>query len=170
MQKTRVYKIAQELNMTSKELIEKLEELDIKVTNHMSSLSMEEAEVIIELLGDKREEKEENMTKTEVEDIKHIETIKEQPKQEIEPEEMDFEEEEAYDSNAIIIGDTIVVGDLAKKLDIAASEVIMKLIKLGIMANINQEIKFETAEKIALDYDILLEREEKEEEAADIII
>lgn len=62
MQKTRVYKIAQELNMTSKELIEKLEELDIKVTNHMSSLSMEEAEVIIELLGDKREEKEENMT------------------------------------------------------------------------------------------------------------
>ena len=170
MQKTRVYKIAQELNMTSKELIEKLEELDIKVTNHMSSLSMEEAEVIIELLGDKREEKEENMTKTEVEDIKHIETIKEQPKQEIEPEEMDFEEEEAYESNAIIIGDTIVVGDLAKKLDIAASEVIMKLIKLGIMANINQEIKFETAEKIALDYDILLEREEKEEEAADIII
>ena len=170
MQKTRVYKIAQELNMTSKELIEKLEELDIKVTNHMSSLSMEEAEVIIELLGDKREEKEENMTKTEVEDIKHIETIKEQPKQEIEPEEMDFEEEEAYDSNAIIIGDTIVVGDLAKKLDIAASEVIMKLIKLGIIANINQEIKFETAEKIALDYDILLEREEKEEEAADIII
>ena len=170
MQKTRVYKIAQELNMTSKELIEKLEELDIKVTNHMSSLSMEEAEVIIELLGDKREEKEENMTKTEVEDIKDIETIKEQPIQEIEPEEMDFEEEEAYDSNAIIIGDTIVVGDLAKKLDIAASEVIMKLIKLGIMANINQEIKFETAEKIALDYDILLEREEKEEEAADIII
>ena len=170
MQKTRVYKIAQELNMTSKELIEKLEELDIKVTNHMSSLSMEEAEVIIELLGDKREEKEENMTKTEVEDIKDIETIKEQPNQEIEPEEMDFEEEEAYDSNAIIIGDTIVVGDLAKKLDIAASEVIMKLIKLGIMANINQEIKFETAEKIALDYDILLEREEKEEEAADIII
>lgn len=170
MQKTRVYKIAQELNMTSKELIEKLEELDIKVTNHMSSLSMEEAEVIIELLGDKREEKEENMTKTEVEDIKDIETIKEQPKQEIEPEEMDFVEEEAYDSNAIIIGDTIVVGDLAKKLDIAASEVIMKLIKLGIMANINQEIKFETAEKIALDYDILLEREEKEEEAADIII
>lgn len=170
MQKTRVYKIAQDLNMTSKELIEKLEELDIKVTNHMSSLSMEEAEVIIELLGDKREEKEENMTKTEVEDIKHIETIKEQPKQEIEPEEMDFEEEDAYDSNAIIIGDTIVVGDLAKKLDIAASEVIMKLIKLGIMANINQEIKFETAEKIALDYDILLEREEKEEEAADIII
>ena len=170
MQKTRVYKIAQELNMTSKELIEKLEELDIKVTNHMSSLSMEEAEVIIELLGDKREEKEENMTKTEVEDIKHIETIKEQPKQEIEPEEIEFEEEEAYDSNAIIISDTIVVGDLAKKLDIAASEVIMKLIKLGIMANINQEIKFETAEKIALDYDILLEREEKEEEAADIII
>ena len=84
MQKTRVYKIAQELNMTSKELIEKLEELDIKVTNHMSSLSMEEAEVIIELLGDKREEKEENMTKTEVEEytVEEINRMKELYKKE----------------------------------------------------------------------------------------
>lgn len=52
-------------------------------------------------LGDKREEKEENMTKTEVEDIKHIETIKEQPKQEIEPEEMDFEEEDVMTSKTL---------------------------------------------------------------------
>ncbi len=160
MQKTRVYKLAQELNMTSKELIEKLEELDIKVSNHMSSLSMEEAEVIIELLGDKREEKEENMTKTEIEEIVEVDS------------EQDIQDTDDIksDSNAIIIADTIVVGELAKKLDIAASEVIMKLIKLGIMANINQEIKFETAEKIALDYDVLLEREEKEEEEADIVI
>ena len=64
MQKTRVYKIAQELNITSKELIEKLEALDIKVTNHMSSLSMEEAEVIMELLGDKKEKKEDEMIDT----------------------------------------------------------------------------------------------------------
>lgn len=38
------------------------------------------------------------------------------------------------------------------------------------MANINQEIKFETAEKIALDYDILLEREEEEEEEIDFVV
>ena len=38
MQKTRVYKIAQELNMTSKELIEKLEELDIKVKEVLEAI------------------------------------------------------------------------------------------------------------------------------------
>ena len=193
MQKTRVYKIAQELNITSKELIEKLEALDIKVTNHMSSLSMEEAEVIMELLGDKKEKKEDEMidTKKHQQKEEKIETKvetkvehKTAPKvehktkpttekvveKEVIKEEVVEEQQVDPSTEALIIGDTILVGELAKKLDVAASEIILKIIKLGIMANINQEIKFETAEKIAVDYDIQLEREEKEEEEADIII
>ena len=193
MQKTRVYKIAQELNITSKELIEKLEALDIKVTNHMSSLSMEEAEVIMELLGDKKEKKEDEMidTKKHQQKEEKIETKvetkvehKTAPKvehktkpttekvveKEVIKEEVVEEKQVDPSTEALIIGDTILVGELAKKLDVAASEIILKIIKLGIMANINQEIKFETAEKIAVDYDIQLEREEKEEEEADIII
>ncbi len=193
MQKTRVYKIAQELNITSKELIEKLEALDIKVTNHMSSLSMEEAEVIMELLGDKKEKKEDEMidTKKHQQKEEKIETKvetkvehKTAPKvehktkpttekvveKEVIKEEVVEEKQVDPSTEALIIGDTILVGELAKKLDVAASEIILKIIKLGIMANINQEIKFETAEKIAVDYDIQLEREEKEEEEADKII
>lgn len=191
MQKTRVYKIAQELNMTSKELIEKLEELDIKVTNHMSTLTFEEAEIILELLGDKKTVEEQKAKepntdkknneedkikkinddkKTVVNNEKHDKTLEKTVYEEKAEIQSDDEEQMAEDDDSIIISETIVVADLAKKLDIASSEVILKLIKMGIMANINQEIKYETAVKIAADYDVVLKLEEKEEEEADIII
>lgn len=189
MQKTRVYKIAQELNMTSKELIEKLEELDIKVTNHMSTLTFEEAEIILELLGDKTTVEEQKMkelnTDAKISTEDNAKKINEDNKQEQTNKKHDapakdiaqdnseiqtIDEEPAEDDNSIIIGETIVVAELAKRLDIASSEVILKLIKMGIMANINQEIKYETAVKIAADYDVTLKLEEKEEEEADIII
>ena len=38
MAKIRIYELARELNMTNKELLEKLAELDISASSHMSSL------------------------------------------------------------------------------------------------------------------------------------
>ena len=67
------------------------------------------------------------------------------------------------------IGETIVVGEFAKALGVQVSEVILKLVKIGIMASINQEIKFETAEKVAVDYDIILIQQEVEEEPQDLV-
>lgn len=52
----------------------------------------------------------------------------------------------------IEITESIGVGDLAKKLNIKASEVISKLMKLGMMATINQVIDAETAEILASEY------------------
>ncbi|MGL5257067.1 MAG: translation initiation factor IF-2 [Proteocatella sp.] len=69
----------------------------------------------------------------------------------------------------ISMGETIVVGEFAKALNLQASDIIMKLVKLGIMANINQEIKFETAEKIAEEYDVMLMKQEVEEEPQDLV-
>lgn len=68
------------------------------------------------------------------------------------------------------IGETIVVGDLAQLLGIPATDVIMGIMKLGIMANINQSVKFETAEKIALEHDVILLKKEEEKEVIDFII
>lgn len=45
MEKKRVYTIAEELGIPSKELIAKLEELDIKVSSHMSTLTDRRAHV-----------------------------------------------------------------------------------------------------------------------------
>ncbi len=55
----------------------------------------------------------------------------------------------------------ITVKDLAEKLEKPSSEIVKILMKIGIMANINQEIDFETATKIAENFDILVEEEEE---------
>ncbi|HOB55758.1 MAG TPA: translation initiation factor IF-2 N-terminal domain-containing protein, partial [Defluviitoga tunisiensis] len=58
MSKTRVYEIAKELGMNSKELIEILqEEFDIQVKSHMSTLEDETVEAIKELIEEMRETK-----------------------------------------------------------------------------------------------------------------
>ena len=57
MEKKRVYTIAEELGIPSKELIAKLEELDIKVSSHMSTLTIEEADIIVEMLKEESKPK-----------------------------------------------------------------------------------------------------------------
>ncbi|EHL13081.1 translation initiation factor IF-2 [Peptoanaerobacter stomatis] len=64
----------------------------------------------------------------------------------------------------------MVVGEFATLIGVPPTQVIMSLMKMGIMANINQNIKFETAEKIAFEFDKLVELKEPEEEKEDIII
>ena len=52
----------------------------------------------------------------------------------------------------ITIYDTITVGDLASKMKIKASEVIAKLMGLGVMATMNQAVDVDTAALIATDF------------------
>ena len=53
MSKIRVYELAKELNVSSKDLINLLmEEFGVEVKNHMSVIEDEDAELIKELLGD----------------------------------------------------------------------------------------------------------------------
>ena len=52
MSKTRIYQLAKDLGVSSKEMIEKLKEFDIEVANHMSALDDDEAELIIEFYSD----------------------------------------------------------------------------------------------------------------------
>jgi translation initiation factor IF-2 len=139
LSKTRVYKLAQEIGMSSKDLMEKLEELDIKVANHMSTLDEEEAELIIELLKDEKGNSNSNNQ-----------------------DEIAVEEE---DDNIpkIEIGSKISVQNLAQLLDKTPSEVITKLIKLGVMATINQEIDYDIAELVALDYGFKAIQEEEKD-------
>jgi len=59
----------------------------------------------------------------------------------------------------IKIPDKIVVGEFANLIGKPAAEIIKKLIMLGIMANINQEIDFDVASLIAEDYGFKVERE-----------
>ena len=42
MAKVRVYELAKDLNMTNRELLDKIRDLDIEVNSHMSSLDEDE--------------------------------------------------------------------------------------------------------------------------------
>jgi translation initiation factor IF-2 len=53
---------------------------------------------------------------------------------------------------SIEIPDSITVGDLAKKLQVKASEVIVKLMNMGVMATINDVIDSDTASLVAYEF------------------
>lgn len=54
--------------------------------------------------------------------------------------------------------DSITVGDLAQRMKVKASDVIAKLMGLGVMATINQSVDTETAVLIAADFDYEVEQ------------
>ena len=59
----------------------------------------------------------------------------------------------------VMIPDNIIVSELATRLKVTVSEVIKKLIGVGIMASINQEIDFDTASIIAEELGAKVEKE-----------
>jgi len=59
---------------------------------------------------------------------------------------------------AITMGDIITVKELSEKIGIQVAEIIKKLLSLGILATINQEIDYDTANLIASEFNIELER------------
>jgi translation initiation factor IF-2 len=66
--------------------------------------------------------------------------------------------EEPVIKKPIKIGDTVSVKELAEKMSKPAAEIIKKLLMLGIMATINQELDFDTASLIAEDFGIQVEK------------
>ncbi|MCT4606768.1 MAG: translation initiation factor IF-2 [Marinisporobacter sp.] len=161
MSKIRVYQLAKELAISSKELINKLAELDISVTNHMSALEEETVDIIKELFGETTEEveiEEEKPKETKSTNKKNNKNTKRKEVSKIE------EKENNPNENVIMIPETIVVQEFAEKIGKGVSEVITKLIGAGIFASANQNIDFDVAASIALDFGIHIEKEETQEE------
>ncbi|MFO7963896.1 MAG: translation initiation factor IF-2 [Desulfobacterales bacterium] len=65
----------------------------------------------------------------------------------------------------IKIDETIVLSDLAKRMGIKASEIIKKLMGMGVMTTVNQPIEFDTAALVAAEFDYEVEKASFEEES-----
>ncbi len=61
---------------------------------------------------------------------------------------------------SIIIPEVLTIKELADKMRIVPSVIVKKLFMQGKVATVNQEIDYETAEGIALEFDVLCEKEE----------
>ena len=169
MSKIRVYELAKELNVSSKNLINLLmEEFGVEVKNHMSVIEDEDATLIKELLGDTSSESEGKKSLVDEYEDELAESLnkgvkrKKKNKKELEKEQAEQNAEAAC--GVIEIGDTITVKELCEKLGKPANDVIKNLIFLGVMAGVNQEIDFATAEKLCEKYEVLVEKKENEVE------
>ena len=72
--------------------------------------------------------------------------------------------EHEEDKNVVLYKEGMSVTDLANALEVTPVEIVKKLMGLGIMANVNQAVDFDSAEIIVLEYEKVL----KKEETADI--
>ncbi len=161
MSKIRVYELAKELNISSKDLIELLmDEFNIEVKNHMSVIEDEDAELIKELLGNQDSETKSDVVE-EYEAIADEEVNKGAKKKKKNKKDAKRNEEETEVETVVEIGETITVKELAEKLKKPTAEVIKTLIFTGVMAGINQEIDFETAEKVCDKYEVLIAKKEE---------
>ena len=61
----------------------------------------------------------------------------------------------------ITLPDTLTIKELADKMKIQPSAIVKKLFLQGQIVTVNQEISYETAENIAIEYDIICEQEVK---------
>ncbi len=197
MSKIRVYQLAKELDMGNKELIGKLSELGIKTNSHMSTLEEDEANLVIDLVKEevkaseaKSEKKEktagsgktekakpfkkeiEKKEEKEVRGKRKDKKMKHKEHHEEQTEKQEAPKKDKKEGPAIIeIGERIIVKDFAEKIKKNPNEIIMNLIKMGIMAAINQEIDFEFAEKIAAEYEIEIQKKvEVRLEESDVFI
>ncbi len=176
MSKTRVHELAKTLNMGSKELIEKLKQMDIEVKSHMSVLSDDDVDKVLDIFSyaeknksnnnvektmisqkeDDSDAKNENSQKSKKKK-KHNQNDTKQQVSEEDSVNTDMED----DIKIIQLPPKVTVKELSEKLEKNSNEVIMALMKIGIMATINQEIDFDIASIVADGFDVIAEELEE---------
>ncbi len=172
MAKTRVYELAKELNISSKELIDiLLSEFSIKVKNHMSVLDEEDSELIKELFRENEEnasKDSENNSKQSIvdeyeEEVNSALNVKIKKRGNKKQAENQTEENEEQFTEEIVIemDETITVKEFSEKLKKPITEVIKQLMFMGVMAAINQELNLSTAEKLAEKFGALVATKDK---------
>ncbi|CAH2462817.1 MULTISPECIES: translation initiation factor IF-2 [Bacillus] len=167
MSKIRVHEYAKKNNISSKDLMTKLKEMNIEVSNHMTML---EDEVVNKLDNQYNTGAEKPSVADEFEvEEKVVRSKKNSNKNKKKGKANEDKRQDNFAGrqqtqivetpDKITFSGSLTVGDLAKKLSKEPSEIIKKLFMLGIMATINQDLDKDTIELIATDYGIEVEEE-----------
>lgn len=177
MSKMRIYEYAKQHNMTSKDVIEKLNKLNFEVSNHMSVLSKDMLEKLegkpAGTNGQKTDKHETGSSNNKVKQTNsntpnnNNKPNKQKPNrnqnQNRKPQgrrgkpQGQVQERQPVKKEtpkAITYSGTLTVGDLAEKLNKDASEIIKKLLFLGVMATKNQDLDDDAIELICGEYEV----------------
>ena len=185
--KIRVYELAKENNMAAKEMVKLLnDEFGLNIKSHMSMVGGSDLDIINEYFDELKGGKEEKKPNKNKSNKKENKNHKKNMAKAIEEE--DFEEfeqkpkkkkrkkksknkktskvskkqaDEKKDDGIIEIPETVNVKTFADRIGENPNSVIGKLIGLGVMAGLNDQIDFEQAQLVALDFgkEISLEQE-----------
>jgi translation initiation factor IF-2 len=178
MAKIRVYNLAHELDMDSKEVIELLNDLDIDVSSHMSTITDETAELVKGMYaGDntaaENEEAHKEAVKAEAEKSKEeaekAAEAAEQAESETEAEaEAEEDEVEETEEDAVEIETPITVKEFAEEIGQAPNNLIVELMNMGVMASVNQSLDEDTLELLAEEIGVKIKFKSEEEEKASL--
>ena len=78
-------------------------------------------------------------------------------------------EKKTDEVRSISLPEVMTVRELAERIDVPASKVVEKLFMQGILATVNQEVDYEKAEEIALEFNCIAEPEEKVDVIAELL-
>ncbi|MBT6253811.1 translation initiation factor IF-2 [Candidatus Uhrbacteria bacterium] len=127
--------LARRLRVPTKELLEKLPELGFSLGKRAIKVNDKEAAAIQRAWGD----------------MKRKEAVQKKHKEQQEREERRLARLEATKDNAIELPSLMTVRGFAEMLELPVTSVIQELMRAGVLANMNQNIDFETAAIVAGD-------------------
>ncbi|WP_175614619.1 translation initiation factor IF-2 [Piscibacillus halophilus] len=200
MKKMRVYEYAKQNNLSSKEVINQLKELDIEVSNHMSTINENAKRQLDNKLNHKSEEQTKQSNQKQSSDQKQSQSNqntkpqqnqsnqqgnknknqkqhhkgknqqhhnkKQKGKQRNQKNNQNQQKQQPQKQEAknktpdkITYQGSLTVGELAEKLNKESSEIIKKLMMLGVMATKNQNLEPESIELICEDFGVEVEEE-----------
>lgn len=170
MTKIRIYELAKELNIPTKDLMDKILELKIPANSHMSTIDEEEAELIKEIIEEESDDKVKDKIVEDSPEVHQNVKIKNKGKEVKESKKAkkeEAEEKEVKEDKTIQIYDNIIIKDFAEKMEVSPSQVITKLIGLGVMANLNQPIDIDSAVIVGKEFGFNVESMKESEEKMD---
>ena len=176
MKKVRIHELAKKLGVSSKRLVKEVQDLGVDVKSYMSTIDEDTADLVLEMLAHNKEEVTPKISRKAGEQSSSlIPGIEPQvPRKASDEECLSTEEaEEPEETKKIQLTEAVTVKELAEKMEENPSEVIKKLIQMGVMASINQLVDPNVAMAIVKDFGfqvsmVSLEGEEDLESLRDV--
>ncbi len=161
--KIRVYKVAQEFNVTSKELIDRLAEAGVDVKGHMSTIDDATYALVVECYGQSAsQEKPAEKAAAPVKTTQKKAAKKKEKKPEAETEESLVSSVAVLDTvREIEVKCPVTVGELADMLGVRANEIIKTLMQMNILASINQSLERDVLDKLLAVYHVKVKERKK---------
>src|SRR5699024_2520138 len=181
MSKMRVYEYAKQNNLTSKAVIQSLKELNIEVSNHMSTISIDTKSKLDEKFNHKQSSNTKKQEQTKPQSSSKNEQNKDSNQQpnkgnnknkkkqhkkqqkgkkgKNNKKNADQPPEVKATPKEIVYSGTLSVSDLAEKLNKDTSEIIKKLMFLGVMATKNQDLDDDAIELICDEFGVEVKKE-----------